>query len=73
MASPHVAGLVALMAQKNNALTAAEAEMLLEGTALPLTTGCITDPYDGFTQICWYADATGAGLVQADAVLDAMP
>lgn len=73
MASPHVAGVVALMAQKNPALSAAEAEMYLEGTALPLTTGCITDPYDGFTQICWNSDATGAGLVQADAVLAAMP
>jgi subtilisin family serine protease len=36
MASPHVAGIVALMVQKNPSLTAAEAEATLESTALPL-------------------------------------
>lgn len=59
MASPHVAGLVALMAQKDPALTAPLAEVILEGSALPLP---------GFGQ----ADA-GAGMVDAVAALAATP
>ena len=44
MASPHVAGTVALMAQKKNALTASEAETILEGSAIYLAPGCLTRP-----------------------------
>ena len=75
MASPHVAGIVALMAQKNPALTAAQAESYLETSAIPLPAGCrnIVDPSTGPTVICWGADATGAGLVTADAALAAIP
>lgn len=73
MASPHVAGVVALMAEKYPALTAAEAEGILEATALPLLTGCVVDPYDGVTEICWGADAIGHGLVDAAAALSALP
>ncbi|MEN6537639.1 MAG: S8 family serine peptidase [Bryobacteraceae bacterium] len=72
MASPHVAGIVALMAQKNPALTAAQAETILESTATPLAPGCrnVIDPNTGtYTNICWGADATGAGLTTADAAL----
>jgi len=36
MASPHVAGIVALMAQKNNSLSAAQAEEILENAAVPM-------------------------------------
>jgi subtilisin family serine protease len=75
MASPHVAGIVALMAQKNPALTAANAEVILEGSAIPLDPGCrnVIDPYVGLTEFCWEADATGHGLATANAALDAMP
>lgn len=75
MASPHVAGIVALMAQKNPALTAADAEAILQGSAVPLPPGCrdILDPAIGPTQICWGANATGAGLATADAALAATP
>jgi subtilisin family serine protease len=75
MASPHVAGIVALMAQKNPALTAADAEAILQGSAVPLPPGCqdILDPAIGPTQVCWDADATGAGLTTADAALAATP
>jgi subtilisin family serine protease len=75
MASPHVAGIVALMAQKNSALTAAEAESILEGSAIPLAPGSrtILDPYQGWITISWGADATGAGLVNAAAALSATP
>jgi subtilisin family serine protease len=73
MASPHVAGIVALMAQKKPALTAAEAETILEGSATYLAPGMrnIVDPNVGPTTISWKADATGAGLATADAALAA--
>ncbi len=61
MASPHVAGIVALMAQKYPALTALTAESILVGTAISMS----GTPY---TQ----ADA-GAGLVDAGAALAATP
>jgi len=75
MASPHVAGIVALMVQKKPTLTASEAESILEGSAFPLAPGCrnVIDPNIGPTQFCWGADATGAGLADADAALTATP
>jgi subtilisin family serine protease len=53
MASPHVAGIVALMAQKNKDLTQAQAEKILKGAALPMATD----------------REAGAGLITADAAL----
>ncbi len=75
MASPHVAGVVALMAQKYPALTAAQAEAILTGNAIPLPAGCrnIYTPYGTVTQVCWGADATGAGLLDAAGALAATP
>lgn len=75
MASPHVAGIVALMAQKDPSLTAAQAESILKLTALALPAGSrtIVDPNSGPITVSWGADATGAGLVQADAALNATP
>jgi len=75
MASPHVAGVVALMAQKDPSLTAAQAEAILESTAVPLAPGSrtITNP-DGTTSVVsWGADATGSGLATATAALAATP
>jgi len=73
MASPHVAGTVALMAQKDRGLTQAEAEAYLEGSAIPLPAGCrmVGQPSGGPAEICWGDDATGAGLVTVDAALAA--
>jgi len=75
MSSPHVAGIVALMAQKNSALTAAEAETILVGSATYLAPGCrdVYQPDGSKPSICWGADATGAGLATADAALAATP
>src|SRR2546426_7760519 len=75
MATPHVAGIVALMAQKDAALTAGDAETILERTALSLGTGpvTITNPNGSTSAVSWGADATGAGLVQADAALATTP
>jgi subtilisin family serine protease len=73
MASPHVAGIVALMAEKNPGLTAAQAESILESSAIPLATGCRTiyGPTGATQNVCWGDDATGAGLATADAALAA--
>jgi subtilisin family serine protease len=74
MASPHVAGIVALMAQKNPGLSAFEVETILETSAIPLPAGSrnVVSPY-GLVTISWGDDATGAGLATADAALAATP
>jgi len=71
MASPHVAGIVALMAQKNSALTAAQAETILENSAIKILAGSrIVYLPNGVTMnVSWGSDATGAGLVRADFAL----
>ena len=69
---PHVAGIAALMAQKRNSLTPADAEAILTGTAVPLPPGCrdVLNPNTGAEdEICWGADATGSGLATANAAL----
>lgn len=75
MASPHVAGIVALMVQKDPDITAAEAEAYLESAAIPLPAGCRTvyNSAGAAKQYCWDDDATGAGLITADAALNAIP
>lgn len=74
MASPHVAGIVALMAEKYPSLTAPEAETILEASAVPLPPGSKTvfSPY-GYETFTWDADATGAGLANAGTALAATP
>ena len=76
MSSPHVAGIAALMAQKRTALTPAQAESILTSSAIPLGAGCRNvRPLPGAApaQICWGANATGAGLATANAALAATP
>lgn len=75
MASPHVAGIVALMAEKDPGLTAADAELYLESSAIPLGAGCrdVVNTSGALVSICWGDDATGAGLATADAALAAVP
>jgi subtilisin family serine protease len=75
MASPHVAGIVALMVQKDPFITANEVEAILTGAAIPLPGGCRTiyDPSGVASNICWGANATGSGLITADAALAATP
>jgi subtilisin family serine protease len=78
MASPHVAGIVALMLQKNSALTASQAEAILENTAIPLNPGCQYHPYFQ-VNYCWgpgqdpsaSIDADGHGMVDATRALTA--
>ncbi|UCG63302.1 MAG: S8 family serine peptidase [Candidatus Zixiibacteriota bacterium] len=75
MASPHVAGVVALMLEKNPLLTAAEAEAILEGSAVPLPAGMRTviGPSGVYEDYTWGSDATGAGLLDAAAAVSATP
>jgi len=74
MASPHVAGIAALMAQKNGSLVQSEVETILEATALPFlhTTLTVPTPSGAEVEYEWGADATGAGLATADAALAAV-
>lgn len=74
MASPHVAGIAALLMQKNPALNQAQVDYILETTAIALPPGCrdVVDPNIGRTSFCWGADAAGAGLATADAALAAL-
>jgi len=68
MASPHVAGIVALMAQQNKGLTAPQAESILQSKATPLAAGCATVINEPEEQ-CWGTDATGSGFITATAAL----
>ena len=74
MASPHVAGIAALMLQKQPLLAPADVETLLENSAIPMGAGCanVLEPA-GPTRICWGQNATGHGLATASAALAATP
>ncbi len=74
MAAPHVTGLIALMFDKNPALAVADVEGILEGAAIDLPAGSRTvDDGSGVqVEFSWGDDATGAGIVLADEVLDAV-
>ncbi len=75
MASPHVAGTVALMAQKNPALTASQADAILTGSAVYLAPGSrsVWTPYGYEVEYTWGADATGSGLLDVAAALAGTP
>jgi subtilisin family serine protease len=75
MASPHVAGIAALMMQKNPNLTQFDVEGILEDSAILLPPGCrsVNDGTGSLVDYCWGSDATGAGLATADAALNSIP
>jgi subtilisin family serine protease len=75
MASPHVAGIAALMAQKKPSLTQQEAEAILKSTAISMRAGSRTvfDINAGrFATVTWGKDATGAGMADAVRALAAV-
>ena len=74
MASPHVAGIVALMAEQDPDLIQSQAEAFLESAAIPLPAGCrmVGQPGGPPAQVCWGDDASGAGLITAGRALAAM-
>jgi subtilisin family serine protease len=74
MATPHVAAVAALLLEQHPTWTAGQVEARLEATALPIPAGSasIWDPFlatPGWHEYTWGTDATGAGLLQADAAL----
>jgi subtilisin family serine protease len=75
MAAPHVAGIVALMAQKYPALSPLQAETILQDAAIPMAAGSlgVYQPNGTIKTISWGADATGHGLITADAALVLTP
>jgi subtilisin family serine protease len=83
MASPHVAGIVALMLQKNPTLgatapnRAARAEEILTSSAIPIPyVGQTVRPGPNTTPQAipsWTTDRSGSGLATADAALAATP
>lgn len=75
MAAPHVAGIAALMMEKNPDLLQSDVEEILTSSAIPMAAGCrdILDISGADTQVCWDDDAMGSGLATADAALDATP
>ena len=66
MATPHVAGLVALMLEKNDLLEQGSVERILERTALKIPAGSAVVDHE---EVTWGSDATGSGLVQANRAL----
>lgn len=78
MASPHIAGLVALMKSKKPSLTPAEALDVLKRTAKPLSgTACTGKPSAALDQVApsfptLSGSDCGAGLVDAQAALQAL-
>ncbi len=76
MATPHVAGVIAQMLEKDGALTQLDVEYILKTTALPIPPGTMSvydlNPTEEFRDVSWGVDATGSGLVQAKAAIDAI-
>ncbi|MEM2930508.1 MAG: S8 family serine peptidase [Thermoproteota archaeon] len=80
MATPHVSAVIALMLEKNPSLTQTEVENIITSTALPIPQGTLviwssisTPPYWGSVTVSWGGlEATGAGLIQADAAVEAV-
>ncbi|HEX9261763.1 MAG TPA: S8 family serine peptidase [Candidatus Bathyarchaeia archaeon] len=76
MSAPHVTGVVAQMLQKSSGLEQADVEEILKTTALTIPAGSMEvfdlTPTQGFYTYSWEKDATGSGLVQADAALSAI-
>ncbi len=79
MASPHVAGVAALLLEKDPTLEQADVEFILQSTTDPLPfsgTQPVADPDLGLIYVSWGLDgfdAVGYGLVQVDAALAAIP
>ena len=77
MAAPHVTGVAAQMLEKNPMLGQADVESILKATALGIPAGSMEifdlSPVMDWYEYSWGTDATGSGLVQANAALAAIP
>jgi len=83
MSAPHVSGIAALMLQANPSLLQGDIESIMKSTALPIPEGNMHIVNTGYnatgvfgwvwTEVEWFSNATGSGLIQADlAVIDAL-
>ncbi len=76
MAAPHVTGVAAQMLEKDPSLDQSQVESVLKTTALNIPPGSMEvydlSPTPGFYDYSWGANATGAGLIQADQALAAV-
>jgi len=68
MATPHVSAVAALMLEANPSLSQANIESILKKTAIRIRAGSAEVFFDGPQS--WDSDATGSGLVQADAAVN---
>lgn len=73
MAAPHVTGVAAQMLEKNPTMDQGQVESILKTTALNIPAGSmeifdLTPTMDWYTY-SWGTNATGSGLIQADAAL----
>jgi subtilisin family serine protease len=80
MSTPHVSAVAALMLEKNHTLSQGTVESILKSTALDIPPGSMTIyDYDHWATVEWELEtptpyeATGAGLIQADAAVAAVP
>jgi subtilisin family serine protease len=82
MATPHVAGVVAMMLQKNPNLRQAQVQAILRSTALAMPSGGarVIFDFDRIAGITWgtacgsvVCDPVGAGVIRADAAVAATP
>jgi subtilisin family serine protease len=76
MATPHVAATAALMLEKNPAISQSQVESILKSTAIPIPPGSGGDVQItvNFTDLqVWGSNATGSGLIQSDAAVNAVP
>lgn len=79
MATPHVSAVAALMLEKNPTLDQTSIENIIKSTALPIPPGSMvifgrTVTGWGWVTVLWGGpEATGAGLIQADAAVAAVP
>lgn len=77
MATPHVSAIAAQMLEKDPTLVQSAVESIMKSTALAIPAGSMSvydiSPVPGFYTFSWIADATGSGLIQADAAIAAVP
>jgi subtilisin family serine protease len=76
MSAPHVTGVAAQMLEKNSDLDQGQVESILKDSALYIPAGSM-DIFDLTPTMDWYTyswenNATGSGLIQADAALTAV-
>jgi len=76
MAAPHVTAVAAQMLEKDPTLVQGDIESILKTTALDIPAGSMTiwdlSPAQDWYTYSWEADATGSGLIQANAALAAV-